>query len=160
MTVKPYPAPRAPWLVRLLRLAVLAFMGASLLALLLAAGALAFQIAIQDRVVPGVRVADIELGGLTRAEAVAALTAGYQDLQDSSYSFRDGERSWTATVGELGLSFPAEALVERAISIGHRQDSRRSLREQADAWFNGAALPPTLDLRSDRGADLPAQYRR
>lgn len=144
MTVKPYPSPRAPWLVRLFRLAMLAFMGMSLLALLLAAGALAFQIAIQDRVVPGVRVADIELGGLTRAEAVAALTAGYQDLKDLSYTFRDGERSWTATAGELGLSFPAEALVERAFSIGHRQDSRQSLREQADAWFHGAALPATL----------------
>lgn len=146
MNVKVYPAPRAPWLVRLLRLAVLAFMGASLLALLLLAGALAFQIAIQDRVVPGVRVADVELGGLTRAEAVAALRARYQDRQDLSYAFRDGERRWTATAGELGLSFPAEDLVERAISIGHRQDSRRSLREQAEAWFNGAALPPTLEF--------------
>ena len=144
MKGKPYPAPRAPWLVRLLRLAVLAFMGASLLALVLVAGGLAFQIAIQDRVVPGVRVADIELGGLTRAEAVAALTARYQDLRDFSYTFHDGERRWTATAGELGLSFPADELVERAISIGHRQDSRRSLREQADAWFNGLALPPTL----------------
>ncbi|MCY3867308.1 MAG: VanW family protein [Chloroflexi bacterium] len=144
MKVKPYPAPRAPWLVRLLRLAVLAFMGGSLLVLLLLAGALAFQIAIQDRVVPGVRVADVELGGLTRAEALAALTARYQDLQDLSYTFRDGERRWTATAGELGLIFPAEALVERAFRIGHRGDSRRSLREQADAWFNGLALPATL----------------
>lgn len=146
MTVKPYPSPRAPWLVRLLRLAVLVFMGASLLALLLAAGALAFQIAIQDRVVPGVRVADIELGGLTRMEAVAALKAGYQEVDDLSYTFRAGDRSWTATAGELGLSFPAEALVERAFSIGHRQDSRRSLREQADAWLHGAALPATLEF--------------
>ena len=146
MTVKPYPSPRAPWLVRLLRLAMLVFMGASLLALLLAAAALAFQIGILDRVVPGVRVADIELGGLTRAEAVAALTAGYQAVEDVNYTFRDGERKWTATAGELGLSFPAEELVERAFSIGHRQDSRRSLREQADAWFHGVALPATLEF--------------
>ena len=146
MQVKPYPAPRAPWLVRLLRLGVLAFMGMSLLALLLAAGALAFQIAIQDRVVPGVRVADIELGGLTRAEGVAALRARYQDLLDQSFIFRDGERSWTETAGELGLSFPAEALVESAISIGHREDSRRSLREQAEAWFHGVELPATLEF--------------
>ena len=146
MQVKPYPAPKAPWLVRLLRLAALAFMGMSLLSLLLVAGALAFQIAIQDRVVPGVRVAAIELGGLTRAEAIAALTVGYQDLQDRSYTFRDGERSWTAMASELGLSFPAEALVERALSIGHGQDSRRSLREQAEAWFHGAALPATLEF--------------
>jgi len=154
MKARPYPAPRAPWLVRLLRLAVLAFMGASLLALLLAAGALAFQIAIQDRVVPGVRVADIELGGLTRAEAAAALMAGYQDLQDRSFAFRDGERSWTATAGELGLSFPADELVERAFRIGHRDDSRRSLREQAEAWFQGANLPATLTFDPTAARDF------
>jgi len=146
MKAKPYPSPRAPWLVRLLRLAILAFMGLSLLALLLAAGALAFQIAIQDRVVPGVKVADIDIGGLTRAEAVAALMAGYQDVEAQRYIFRVGERSWTATAGEIGLSFPAEDLVERAYSIGHREDSRRSLREQAEAWFSGAALPATLSF--------------
>ncbi len=133
-------------MVRLLRLAILAFMGLSLLALLLAAGALAFQIAIQDRVVPGVKVADIDIGGLTRAEAVAALMAGYQDVEAQRYIFRDGERNWKATAGELGLRFPAEDLVERAYSIGHREDSRRSLREQAEAWFSGAALPATLSF--------------
>lgn len=144
MTGKAYPAPRAPWLVRLLRLAILAFMGLSLLALLLAAGALAFQIAIQDRVVPGVRVADIDIGGLTRAEAAAALAAGYQAVEETRYTFRDGQRSWTATAAELGLSFPVDELVERAFSIGHGADSRRSLREQADAWFKGAGLQVTL----------------
>ena len=89
-------------------------------------------------------MADIDIGGLTRAEAVAALTEAYQDVEDLRYTFRDGERSWTARAGELGLSFPAEELVERAFSIGHSDDSRRSLREQAAAWFIGANLPATL----------------
>ena len=141
-----YPPPKAPWLVRLLRLAILAFIGLSLLALLLAVGALAFQIAIQDRIVPGVRVAGTDIGGLTRTEAEAALAAAYQNIENTRYTFRDDERSWTATAGELGLSFPAEALVERAFGIGHNQDSRRSLREQAAAWFIGANLPATLEF--------------
>ena len=146
MNAQPYPAPRAPWLVRLLRFAILSFMFLSLLALLLAAGALALQIAIQDRIVPGIRVADINLGGLTRAEAAAALSDRYQHLEETRYIFHDGERSWSATARELGLSFPAEALVERAFSIGHGDDSRRSLREQAAAWFIGANLPATLEF--------------
>ena len=145
MSPTPYPPPRSPWLVRLLRLAVLAFMGMSLLALLLAAGALAFQIAIQDRIVPGLRAADVDIGGLTRAEAVAALAQRYQAVSETQYTFRDGARSWAATAGQLGLRFPAEALVERAFSIGHSEDSRRSLREQAAAWFLGANLPATLE---------------
>ena len=146
MNAQAYPAPRAPWLVRLLRFAILAFMFLSLLALLLGAGALAYQIAIQDRIVPGIRVADVNLGGLTRAEAAAALADGYQHLEETRYLFRDGERSWSATARELGLNFPAEALAERAFSIGHGDDSRRSLREQAAAWFIGANLPATLEF--------------
>ena len=144
MKDNPYPSPKAPWLVRLLRLAVLAFFGASLLTLLLAAGALAFQIAIQDRVVPGVRVAEIDIGGLTRAEAAAALAERFRDVEEVIYTFRDGARAWTATAGELGLSLPTEELVKRAFSIGRGADSRRSLRQQADAWFKGANLQVTL----------------
>ncbi|MDE2775756.1 MAG: VanW family protein [Chloroflexota bacterium] len=146
MNALPFPAPSAPWLVRLLRFAILAFMFLSLLSLLLGAGALAFQIAIQDRIVPGIRVADIDLGGLTREEAAAALLERYQHREETRYAFHDGERSWSATARELGLSFPAEALVERAYSIGHGKDSRRSLREQAAAWFIGANLPATLEF--------------
>jgi len=137
----PYPAPRSPWLVRLLRLAILAFMGLSLLALLLAAGALAWQVAIQDRVVPGVAVAGLDLGGLTPAEAAAALSANYADLEATQFSFRDGERAWMATARELGLSVPVDELVERAFRIGHGE---RGLREQADAWFTGADIPLSL----------------
>ena len=144
MKDNPYPSPKAPLLVRLLRLAVLAFFGVSLLTLLLAAGALAFQIAIQDRIVPGVSVAELDIGGLTRAEAAEALAEGFRDVEDVVYTFRDGERAWTATAGDLGLSFPTEELVERAFSIGRDRDSRRSLRQQADAWFNGANLQITL----------------
>ncbi|MDE2855340.1 MAG: VanW family protein [Chloroflexota bacterium] len=127
--------------MRLLRLAILAFMGLSLLALLLAAGALAWQIAIQDRVVPGVAVAGLDLGGLTPAEAAAALSANYADLEATQFSFRDGERAWTATARQLGLSVPVDELVERAFRIGHGE---RGLREQADAWFTGADIPLSL----------------
>ncbi|MDE2635138.1 MAG: VanW family protein [Chloroflexota bacterium] len=144
MKSKHYPSPRTRWLVRLLRLAILTFMGISLLALVFAAGMLAYQIAIQDRVARGVRVADLDIGGLTRAEAVAALSQGFQHVEEAVYTFRDGARAWTATAGELGLSFPTEGLVERAFSIGRGEDSRRSLREQADAWFKGVNLPVTL----------------
>jgi len=129
--------------VRLLRLGILSFMALSLLALLLAAGALAWQVAIQDRIVPGVAVAGLDLGGLTRQEAAAALSANHTELETTQYSFRDGERVWTATARELGLSVPVDELVERAYRVGHGE---RGLREQADAWFTGAEIPLSLQF--------------
>ncbi|MCY3832067.1 MAG: VanW family protein [Chloroflexi bacterium] len=146
MSPKPYPPPRGPWLVRLLRLAILAFITLTLLCLLLIAGALALQIAVQDRIVPGVRVGGLDVGGLTRAEAAAALTHRFENLTETGYTFRDGERRWTAMAEELGLSVPVDELVKRAFSIGRGDESRRSLREQADAWFAGVDIRAKLSF--------------
>ena len=144
MAPNPYPPPRGPWLVQLLRLAILAFLTLSLVSLLLIAGLLALQIAVQDRIVPGVRVGGLDVGGLTRAEAATALADRFQDLTETRYTFRDGERSWTAMAAELGLSVPVDELVKRAFSIGRGDESRRSLREQADAWFEGVDIRAKL----------------
>ncbi len=136
------PPPKTPILVRLLRLAILTLIGMSSLLLLLGLALAGFQWAIQDRIVPGLRVADIDIGGLTAAEAVAALAQQYESVEDLHYTLSDGERSWTATAAELGLSFPADELVERAFAIGHATSD--SLRQQAQAWFNGEQLDLTL----------------
>ena len=136
--------PRTPWIVRLLRLAILAFAALSLLALVLVLGLFGVGMALEDRIAPGVSVADTDIGGLTRAEAIAALSEQYGGAEAAVYTFRDGERAWMASAAELGLRLPAEALVERAFAIGRADDGRRSLRERADAWFSGVNLPLSL----------------
>ncbi len=142
--------PKTPWLVRLLRLAILAFAALSLLTLSLAVAIIGLDMALADRIAPGVSIGESDIGGLTRAEALAALSTQYGSVEAAVYTFRDGERNWTASAAELGLSLPAETLVERAYAIGHAQDGRRSLRERADAWFSGANLPLTFAF--DTGA--------
>ena len=149
--------PKPPWIVRLLRLAILAFAALSLVALSLAIGLIGLQMALEDRIVPGVSIAEGDIGGLTRAEAIAALSAQYGGVEAEVYAFHDGERSWTATAAELGLSLPAAELVERAYAIGHATDGRRSLRERADAWFSGANLPLTLAFDKSAARDFIAR---
>ncbi|MCE2471917.1 MAG: VanW family protein [Anaerolineae bacterium] len=149
--------PKPPWIVRLLRLAILAFAALSLVALSLAIGLIGLQMALEDRIVPGVSIAEGDIGGLTRAEAIAALSAQYGGVEAEVYAFYDGERSWTATAAELGLSLPAAELVERAYAIGHATDGRRSLRERADAWFSGANLPLTLAFDESVARDFIAR---
>ena len=149
--------PKPPWIVRLLRLAILAFAALSLVALSLAIGLIGLQMALEDRIVPGVSIAEGDIGGLTRAEAIAALSAQYGGVEAEVYAFHDGERSWTATAAELGLSLPAAELVERAYAIGHATDGRRSLRERADAWFSGANLPLTLAFDESAARDFIAR---
>ena len=137
----PPPRPVAPLLVRLTRLAILSFVGMMLLSLALALALFGLQMTLSERIVPGVSIGEVDIGGLTQPQAAAALAEQYGALETVVYTFRDGDRSWTATAAELGLSVPAEALVERAYAIGHSDDARSSLRQQAEAWLSGAALP-------------------
>lgn len=140
----PPPRPVAPLLVRLTRLAILSFVGMLLLSLALALALFGLQMTLSERIVPGVSIGEVDIGGLTQTQAAAALAEQYGALETVVYTFRDGDRSWTATAAELGLSVPAEALVERAYAIGHSDDARSSLRQQAEAWLSGAALPLTF----------------
>ena len=142
----PPPLPRTPILIRLLRMAIVSFVGLTMLALALAVGLIVLQMSLQERIVPGVSIGETDIGGMTPDEAAAALSSQYAAVEEFVYTFRDGERSWVATAAELGLRVPAEALVERAFLIGHSEDGRRSLREQASAWFKGAALPLRLEF--------------
>ncbi len=144
------PPAKTPWIVGLLRLAILVFVTLSLVALSLAIALIGLQMALEDRIAPGVSIADLDIGGLTRAEAIAELSAQYSSVEAAVYTFRAGERRWVATAADLGLSLEAEQQVERAFAIGRAADGRRSLRERADAWFSGVNLP--LSLAFDEGA--------
>ncbi len=148
-----HPPPlKAPLLVRLLRLSVLTFLGMLLLALLLLIALVGVQLALEDRIVPGVQVGEVQIGGLARPEAAAALSARYGAVEDEVYTFTYGDRAWRAKAAELGLRLPLEALVAEAFEIGHAAESRQRFQQQASAWFQGAQLP--LMLRFDEAQAL------
>ena len=135
------PKPTNALLVWFLRLMVLSLIGAVLLALLLAAALLAWQFALQDRVVPGVSVGDVDLSGMTQPEALAALEAQFAQFGAVTYTLRDGQRSWQASAAELGLRSATPDALENAFDIGHAADGITNLLEQAEAWLAGARMP-------------------
>ena len=141
------PLPQAPCWCVCCAWPSLVFIGLSTLALLLAGAVAAARLAVDDRIVPGVSIGDLEIGGMTVAAAAEALDAQFGALDDVTYAFQDGDLTWSARAAELGLRFPADELLDRAYAIGRGPDGPGSLREQADAWFNGASLP--ISLRFD-----------
>ena len=141
----PMPKPRTPFLVRLLRLAILGFLGLALVAAALALALMGSRVALQERILPGLSVGEVDIGGMTRPAAQAALANEYGAIAAQIYTFRDGERAWQASANELGLRLPLADLVESAFAIGHGADARQNLRQQADAWLLGKSLPLTLE---------------
>nr|MDP9473090.1 hypothetical protein [Chloroflexota bacterium] len=95
---------RSRAVARLARLASRAAFLAAALTLLLVGGLFAFRDAYGDRVYPGVAIGDVPVGGLGRDAARALVEQRAAALADQTLSFAHGDRTWTATLAELGVS--------------------------------------------------------
>jgi vancomycin resistance protein YoaR len=93
---------------------------AGLFILAVLAGALAYQYHYADRVYEGVRVAGIPLGGMSLEEATAAIRDGLTPYPGNPITLQDGERSWTLTPAELGVSVDVEKTGAAAFAVGRR----------------------------------------
>lgn len=97
----------------------MAAMAIALGIVLLALGGVAFAAyrydrATADRILPGVMVAGVDVGGMTRAEALDAVGAEASARLDAPMTIRVGGRSWTITPSELGETANLAAAVDRA----------------------------------------------
>ena len=140
---RPGPARRtASVRVTLARLIALTGLGSLLLALLLALSLLILQIALQDRIAPGLLVGELDLGGMTESEARKALRQRYAGLDADSYVLSAGDLSWLASASELGLRLAEDATLRSAFAIGRGGDLISSLEGQAAAWFGRQSIAP------------------
>jgi vancomycin resistance protein YoaR len=87
---------------------------------LLALGATSIAIGVtsQDQVLSGVRVADVELGGLTRAEAETRLVAELPALDTGTAAIVAGGVEETVSFDELGRRYELDAMLDQAMGIG------------------------------------------
>lgn len=99
------------------------------------------------KILPGVQVAGVEVGGMSEAEAAQALASVWND---SSLILRDGVRSWSASPAALGIAIDAQASAATARAWG------RSGSGPADALraiTGTVALAPTLTVDWQRLSD-------
>lgn len=121
------------------RVAIVA--AASLVALLgFASGVEALVTA--GRVHPGVTVSGVRLGGMKPGAAAAALRTNLPGRVSDPVSVTDGEKSWTVTAGDIGLSFDYEGEAARAMSVGREGGFFRVLGDRARAYTRGVDLVP------------------
>src|SRR5581483_6642776 len=117
---------RAAW--RRLPLGALAGFAA---VLLLAAGAAGgYQAAFAGRAYPGVEALGVDLGGRTRGEAVAALSAQAEARLAAPVTLQAAETRRTATWRDLGLRAVPDALADRALAVGREGNPLRRLAAQ------------------------------
>lgn len=165
----PQPAPHArrgarpqrapnPWL---LRVPLLLFFGAILLALVLVMLLAGYQFAYRDQILPGVStVFDLDLAGMTRDEAIVALERRFSYDDQARFTFRYGDQEWTMTAREAGVSFDAAATVNAAYAVGRGGGWLSNLADQLDAWLNGYPVAPVVIYNQTEAQARLAQIAR
>lgn len=156
MGVYPPPPPQpvrqrsllAVWAVRLTLLGATGM----IMLFLLAAMYLAFhQLQFNNLIFPGVSAYGADLGGLTREQAVAALSQRFTYGASAVFTFRDGERVWQQTAADLGVGFDPAKTVEAAYEIGRSSGGIvANLMTQGEAWMNGRAIQPVIVFDESR----------
>jgi lipoprotein-anchoring transpeptidase ErfK/SrfK len=96
----------------------------------------------EQRLLPGTRVASVDVGGRSTDEAIAEVEAHLAAQLDRVVTVRDGERSWELTPRELGATSDAAAVVEAA----YERTLAAGLPELARLRWGGAGEASDLDV--------------
>lgn len=70
------------------------------------------------RILPGVSIDGVEVGEMTRTEALRALEGRVSEIVDRKITVRSGSKVWHKTAGDLGTAVDVEAAVDHAFSAG------------------------------------------
>jgi len=172
MTVpsRPYPHPSYrpasgsrqvnPWTVRL---PILMLTGMILLVLVLAILVAGYEFLHRDEIYPGVStVLGVNIAGMTRQEAIAALEKQSTYADEAVFTFQYGEQSWDFKASELGVSFDVEATVDAAYRAGRRGSRRENLLKQVEMRTDGYPVAPVIVYNQSeaeqRLAEIAAAY--
>ncbi|HEU4674089.1 MAG TPA: peptidoglycan binding domain-containing protein [Candidatus Limnocylindrales bacterium] len=130
---------------------VLAFVLGLLGALAVGAGALyAYDASFADRVLPGVRVGAVDVGGLTRAEAVDRVRSAFADLGVGSIHLRTPQGGVTIGFDEIGRQADVEAMVDKALAVGRAGTPVERVVAEAQTALRGSTVAPAVRLDADR----------
>ena len=102
---------------------VLGFLGTLAVGImLLAAISIAVSVLSAGRIMPGVRVAGVEVGGLDRAAAASRLDAGLPSLSAGSVTIRVDGTSVEVPLAELRRSYQVDAMLDAAFGVARSGD--------------------------------------
>lgn len=105
-----------------------------------------------QRALPGVSLQGVPLGGMDAAEIAAQVDALLPYPEQGSIVFTDGDRAWMVEPRQIGVEIDAQAMAERAISVGRRGSFVDRIGEQLEAWYQGHPITPIVRFDQVVGA--------
>ena len=106
---------------------------------------------LTDRIIPGVYVWDVDVGGLDRDQAIERLSASFRYPDDRHPVLQYGDRTWPVDPADLGLELDTEATIDAALSIGHRGELLDQFKEQLSALVKSRLVAPVFAFDQGTG---------
>lgn len=92
-----------------------------------------YDASTQNRILPGVEIAGVDVGGMTRKQAVAAVRPMLADTLDHQVTVHAGGQTWHITPDELGTKSNFRDVVDQALAVnGEFTWVERSFRRLLD----------------------------
>lgn len=108
-----------------------------------------YQIVFLERIFAGVRALGVELGGMTRSQAFAALTASSDSYLNFPVVLRHDGKTWVASAQQAGAVVDISRVVADAYAFGRQGNLIGNILEQLGALLFGAEVHPVT--RYDSG---------
>ena len=147
------------------------FLVAPIIALVIFTLIIAFAVANYQnhhsgRIYTGVSVMGVDLGGMSRDEAEAALARAFPYTQEAAIVLTKpgSSEEWIKTPAELGMVLDTEATIQAAFDVGRAGGPFNQMRNLFASWYYGHTLAPVLVL--DQGkldqtlAEVAAEVNR
>ena len=112
-------------------------------AIFVVAAVIGLELASRDRVLPGVAVLGVPVGGLTVQDAAARLGPASAEILDQPLSLRVGDRTWTITPRGAGLKLDPSELAQSAYRIGHGSSTLANVGAHLAALRTDTGVPIT-----------------
>ena len=102
-----------------------------------------------ETILKGVSIDKLDVSGMTREEALAALESYEKNLGGQSIKLGIGDNVIEAKLSDLGVKFDKEDLVDEAIGVGHAGNIVKRYKDQKDLQHSGKTFPLSWQTNED-----------
>ena len=103
-------------------------------------GILAFEVKYWNKIYPGVKITDSDLGGMSRDEARELVRKKTENLE--ILVVRWGNNRWELPIGSLGVEYDIDETVEEATKIGRSGEIWKDLGDKIDTLRSERVIEP------------------
>ncbi|OPX84699.1 MAG: Vancomycin B-type resistance protein VanW [Pelotomaculum sp. PtaB.Bin104] len=103
-----------------------------------------------EKVLPGVKVMGIDLGGLNKSEGIVRINGLEKDLRSSRVMLHYQNESWPLLLSEVGLDLNEESVMEAAMNAGRTGSLLQQWRDRKSFQQNGSSVVPEIGFDEEK----------